>query len=353
MKLRPMVISDVVMVHHIDQHSFPDPWKCAQHEEEFERSWSYGLVAINDDNHVIGYLRYWLVADEMQILNVAVDPAYRNKGVAAALLRLGIDDARCQGATETTLEMRRSNVAARRCYESLGFHMVGSRPNYYGDEDAILLTLTRPTISPISGLYVILDDSFLKLEDMPTTAALLADQGCRLFQLRCKKHPDHPVLDTLDHTRKALEGYGVTLIVNDRPDLAKMAQLDGVHLGQTDVPPQVARHTLGKTAVVGYSTHNPDQFHAGRAEPIDYLGLGPIFGTTTKTDADPVVGVETLAMLRRQTALPVVAIGGITERNLPLIRNAGADAFAVISALWTAPFPADYARRLLRQWEAA
>lgn len=350
MKLRPMVIADVVSVHHIDQQSFPDPWKPQQHEEEFGRSWSWGLVATDDNDQVVGYLRYWLVADEMQILNVAVDPRQRNRGVAAALLRRGIDDARCQGATEATLEMRSSNVAARSCYESMGFRVVGRRPAYYGDEDAILLTWTQPQVVPIRGVYIILDDGFLKLQDIPAMAQRMADLGCRIFQVRCKQHTDREVLGTLDRTRDALEGYAAMLLVNDRPDLARMADLSGVHVGQTDVPPRVARRTLGKSAIVGYSTHNPDQFDAGRGEPIDYLALGPIFTTTTKTQADPTVGLETLASLCRRTMLPVVAIGGITERQLPRIREAGAQAFVVISALWTATSPVAYAQALIRAW---
>ncbi|HYK22983.1 MAG TPA: thiamine phosphate synthase, partial [Pyrinomonadaceae bacterium] len=130
----------------------------------------------------------------------------------------------------------------------------------------------------------------------------------------------------------------VQLIVNDRVDLALAVGAHGVHLGQDDVPPEAARRLLGPEAIIGYSTHNVAQALAAATEPIDYLAIGPIFKTATKSDISPVLGLDGLRAVR--TALgnvPLVAIGGITQANARDAIEAGADSVAVISALLSDP----------------
>ncbi len=133
--------------------------------------------------------------------------------------------------------------------------------------------------------------------------------------------------------RQVATEVGATLIINDRCDLALAVKADGVHLGQEDLPLADARRLLGPDAIIGLSTHNPEQVRAAAALQPDYIGFGPIFGTTTKADHDPVVGLEGLRAARALTTLPIFAIGGITSQHVSDIMTAGADGVAVISAI--------------------
>ena len=134
------------------------------------------------------------------------------------------------------------------------------------------------------------------------------------------------------------EQCGVRLIINDRVDVALAVGANGVHLGQDDMPPDAARELLGPKAVVGYSTHNIEQAIEASKLPIDYLAIGPIFPTSTKSDTAPVLGLEGLRTVRQTIGdLPLVAIAGITQANAPDVIQAGADSVAVISALLAHP----------------
>lgn len=163
---------------------------------------------------------------------------------------------------------------------------------------------------------------------------LLGDGGATLVQLREKKLP---ALDFYHNAKAALvvaAERGLRVIVNDRVDVALAVRAAGVHLGQDDIPPEAARNLLGDEAIIGYSTHNVAQAVAAAALPVDYLALGPIFDTGTKTNPDPVVGLEGLRAVRQAIgAMPLVAIGGITEANVAVVIEAGADSVAVIGAL--------------------
>jgi len=137
---------------------------------------------------------------------------------------------------------------------------------------------------------------------------------------------------------RAAKQAGVQLIVNDRVDIALATGASGVHLGQDDLPPEAARKLLGPRAIIGYSTHNVDQAISATKLPIDYLAIGPIFGTTTKTDTAPVLGLDGVRAVRRAIGeFPLVAIGGITLTNARDVIDAGADSVAIISALLSAP----------------
>jgi thiamine-phosphate pyrophosphorylase len=160
--------------------------------------------------------------------------------------------------------------------------------------------------------------------------SLLADGGARFVQLREKK------LSAFDFyvDVKAAAQRGVTLIINDRVDVALAVNAAGVHLGQDDLPPEAARRLLGDEAIIGYSTHNIAQAQAAATLPIDYVAIGPIFQTTTKANPDPEVGLEGLRAVRDAIGnIPLVAIGGITVANAASVIEAGADSVALISAL--------------------
>jgi thiamine-phosphate pyrophosphorylase len=162
--------------------------------------------------------------------------------------------------------------------------------------------------------------------------------GATFIQLREK---EMPALEFYQEARAAVavaQANGVELIINDRVDVALAVGADGVHLGQDDLPPDAARKLLGPDAIVGYSTHNIDQALEAVKLPIDYLAIGPIFPTKTKSDTAPVLGLEGLRAVRRAIGdFPLVAIGGITLFNARDAIEAGADSVAVISALLSEP----------------
>jgi len=163
---------------------------------------------------------------------------------------------------------------------------------------------------------------------------LLSFGGATLIQLREKRMPAREFYDQAKEAVEEAARRGVQLIVNDRVDVALAVGAHGVHLGQDDMPPEAARGLLGSDALIGYSTHNIEQAVAATKLPNDYLAIGPIFATTTKSDTAPVLGLEGLRTVRRAVgAFPLVAIGGITSANAADVIAAGADSVALISAL--------------------
>lgn len=166
--------------------------------------------------------------------------------------------------------------------------------------------------------------------------ALFAEGGATLVQLREKRAPALQFYEAAKAALAVAAERGVQMIINDRVDIALAVGAAGVHLGQDDLPPDVARRLLGDDAVIGYSTHSVAQALEAARLPIDYLATGPIFGTSTKENPDPVVGLDGLRKVREAIgALPLVAIGGITPANAREVFRAGADSLAMISALWT------------------
>jgi thiamine-phosphate pyrophosphorylase len=128
----------------------------------------------------------------------------------------------------------------------------------------------------------------------------------------------------------------IQLILNDRPALVAAAGWDGVHVGQDDRSPAEARALLGSKAIVGLSTHNEEQVRVADRQPVDYIAIGPVFRTISKSDTSPVIGLEGVARARALTEKPLVAIGGITLENAASVYDAGADSLAVISAIFSA-----------------
>jgi thiamine-phosphate pyrophosphorylase len=160
------------------------------------------------------------------------------------------------------------------------------------------------------------------------------DGGARLLQLRAKELPSDAFLALCDEVVRAAEAFDADVIVNDRVDLALLSRAAGVHLGQDDIPPAAARAQLGPGAIVGYSTHDVVQIEEALRQPITYLAIGPVFGTSTKDTGYSAVGLEMVrAAVVRARGLPVVAIGGITLDRAYAVLEAGAAAVAVISDL--------------------
>ena len=167
---------------------------------------------------------------------------------------------------------------------------------------------------------------------------LLSSGGASLIQLREKQMPALKFYEEAKAAVAVAERNGVKLIINDRVDIALAVAAHGVHLGQDDMPPEAARRLLGAEAIIGYSTHDVQQAVSALNLPIDYIAIGPIFQTTTKTDTFPVLGLKGLLAVRQAIGdFPLVAIGGITRGNAAEVIQAGADSIAVISALLSDP----------------
>jgi thiamine-phosphate pyrophosphorylase len=158
-----------------------------------------------------------------------------------------------------------------------------------------------------------------------------------LIQFRDKHASSGQLYATCLELKELLRDSGCSLIVNDRADVARATDAEGVHLGQLDLPVEMARRVLVSGKLIGCSTHSLGQVIEADRSTADYIAFGPIFPTASKDNPDPVVGLEGLREARRVTRKPLVAIGGITLQNAPELLAAGADSVAVIGDLLNAP----------------
>ena len=167
-------------------------------------------------------------------------------------------------------------------------------------------------------------------------ARAFIDGGARFLQLRAKSMPGAELLATATAIVQLAHARGALVIVNDRADIARLSGADGVHVGQDDLAPAAVRAIVGPDAVVGLSTHTVEQLEQAVVEPVSYVAIGPVFGTTTKDTGYAQVGLDMVRDAARRTGaqgLPLVAIGGITRENARSVMQAGADAVAVIGDL--------------------
>lgn len=205
----------------------------------------------------------------------------------------------------------------------------------------------------LSRLYAIADLDVCAAAglEVDAVARAFADAGVSHVQLRAKSADGRTFLALADRVAAALAGTATTFIVNDRVDVAAAVGA-GVHLGQHDLPVGEARRLLGPDAVIGRSTHTPQELARALVEPVSYVAFGPVFVTGTKANPDPVVGLDGLtaaAATAHAAGRPLVAIGGISLTTAPAVIGAGADAVAVISALCAPGLdPAARSREFLR-----
>ena len=160
--------------------------------------------------------------------------------------------------------------------------------------------------------------------------------GASVVQIRDKETPVRTLLEDIRRCVDFAGPLGVTVIINDRCDLALLSGAAGAHLGQDDLPPDSARRVLPKGAVLGFSTHSMAEVREADPLPVQYIGFGPVFATSTKASASPVAGLRGLRRACRESAHPVVAIGGIGLEQLRVVLEAGAVSAAVISSLMQA-----------------
>ncbi|MBL8296496.1 MAG: thiamine phosphate synthase [Bryobacterales bacterium] len=203
----------------------------------------------------------------------------------------------------------------------------------------------------IPRLYPILDTALLEKLRFPAIAAAEAmlEAGAGILQWRCKGHVSRHALREAERIAQLCWQSGALFVVNDRADIARILHA-GVHVGQDDLPPAVAREIAGPEALLGFSTHNANQLMEAADAPADYLALGPIFGTTSKANPDPVVGLENLRAWRLLTGRPLVAIGGIDRLHARSVLAAGADSIALIRDLIPEEPSKDSIRRRTEEW---
>jgi thiamine-phosphate pyrophosphorylase len=214
-------------------------------------------------------------------------------------------------------------------------------------------------MTQLPRLYPILDAvCFSDEKALFAAAESLAAAGCTLIQYRNKFGTARVMLQQALELKKHLlyigsqnphvsqktrdmghpnVGNSVRLIMNDRADLALVADFDGVHVGQNDLSPASVRTIIGPERWLGVSTHNPEQLREADLTSADYIAIGPVFSTSSKDKPDPVVGLEGVRRARQLTRKPLVAIGGITRDNAASVIEAGADSVAVISDLLREP----------------
>ncbi|MGR5151037.1 thiamine phosphate synthase [Photobacterium swingsii] len=195
-------------------------------------------------------------------------------------------------------------------------------------------------------LYLVTDDQ-QDLETMKRVVKEAVIGGVTMVQVR-EKHGDvRTFIERALAVKTILQGTGVPLIINDRVDVALAVDADGVHLGQSDMPANIARQLIGKDKILGLSVENEQQLIEAKHLPIDYIGLSAIFATPTKTNIQKEWGIDGLANAVAQSPLPIVAIGGINASNLDAVIATGVDSVALVSAICHAECPRTAVRDLI------
>jgi thiamine-phosphate pyrophosphorylase len=192
--------------------------------------------------------------------------------------------------------------------------------------------------SEFPALCAILDAESAESAGWPILdlAAAYLRGGARFFQLRAKNTPGDRFLATASAVVQLARRHQALVVINDRADIARLSEADGVHVGQEDLSPAAVRRLVGEAAIVGLSTHTIEQMDRAVLEPVSYVAVGPVFGTATKATGYESVGLEMVreaAHRARARGLPLVAIGGVTLETAPSVLDAGAASVAVISDL--------------------
>jgi len=187
-------------------------------------------------------------------------------------------------------------------------------------------------------LYLVTDDQ----QDLATLKHVVSkavEGGVTMVQVR-EKHGDvRAFIQRAQAVKEILDGTDVPLIINDRVDVALAVDAEGVHLGQSDMPAHIARQLIGPNKILGLSIENERQLADVNTLPIDYIGLSAIYATPTKTNTQRHWGLDGLKMALKATTLPIVAIGGINETNIPILSATGVHGLALVSAICHADDP--------------
>lgn len=200
-------------------------------------------------------------------------------------------------------------------------------------------------------LYLVLDPVLCGgIAGMVQTTQLAVAKGVTAVQLRSEQAYDRrDWYQAALALKEVLAETTVPLLINDQVDVAMAVQADGVHVGQSDLPVDVVRKLIGTEKMIGLSVSNASQMQSVPWEQVDYLGIGPIYPTNSKSDAAPVLGVEQLQKLVQSKQCPAVAIGGINRSNITQVMQTGVDGVAVISAICAQPDVGAATQQLLQQ----
>ena len=203
---------------------------------------------------------------------------------------------------------------------------------YALERELLSRVLRQDKIKRIGSLYVILDRQVLAGRDELATASQIIEGGARVIQLRDKQSNKRELLPIAQKLKDLCAKAGILFIINDYLDIALAINADGLHIGQGDLPLPTIRKELPIDKIIGCSVSTVSQAIRAQEEGADYIAVGSIFPTTTKTDAT-VVGIDRLKEVKEKVSCPLVAIGGINEENVGRVLAAGADSIAVISAV--------------------
>lgn len=202
-------------------------------------------------------------------------------------------------------------------------------------------------------LYLVTDRDLMRRRPIESVVEAAVRGGVTLVQLREKNCSTRDFVQLARELKRLLTPLGVPLIVNDRVDVALAAAAEGVHIGQHDMDYRSARKLLGPDAIIGLSIETVEQARSADSLDVDYLGVGPVFPTATKSDAAPSLGLAGLARVRAISRHPIVAIGGIGAGNVRRVVHTGVDGVAVVSAICAADDPERSARELRQSIDAA
>ena len=194
----------------------------------------------------------------------------------------------------------------------------------------------RRMLADFPRIYPIIDTAYLESAGIGVqhmAEAIAVADGVRIAQYRHKGAFTRARYEEARAVASILQGRQVCFVMNDRADIAMALRADGLHVGQSDLPPSVVRKLVGGGMLVGYSTHNREQLTDAECRWADYLAIGPAFGTASKSNPDPAVGLDGIAEARALVAKPLVAIGGITLQNASSAFEAGADSVSMISGV--------------------
>ena len=194
-------------------------------------------------------------------------------------------------------------------------------------------------------LYLVTDRKLMAANNIEECVEQAILGGFTVVQLREKTVSSNDFFQTALRVRNITAQYGVPLIINDRADIALAVDADGLHIGQDDLPYEAARRIVGQNKIIGVTTHNLAEAVSAAEMGADYISVGAMFKTGTKTDTIP-TGIDELKSICEAVKIPIVAIGGINKNNVPLLKGTGIDGIAVASAIVTEEDTAEAAREL-------
>jgi thiamine-phosphate pyrophosphorylase len=189
------------------------------------------------------------------------------------------------------------------------------------------------------SLYLVTDRGLARSRSTLEIVSAAVRGGATVVQLREKDCSTRDFIEQGLAIKEFLKDRGVPLIINDRLDVAQAVKADGVHLGQTDMPLEMARKILGDSMIIGISAESLQDAIEAETGGADYLGVSPIYATPTKTDTAPPLGLEGLREIRKAVRLPLVGIGGLNRDNVAEVIRSGAEGVAVVSAIVAAEDP--------------